>query len=328
MAEAKRARPTIEEELPARVEPLHVHYRPSTWKEVIGQDAAVKTMSKLIKEKSSHCFLLTGSAGVGKTTLARIAARSLGASEGAIKAGEIDAATNTGVDAMRIIRDNSQWKSFDSDVKPFIVDECHRLSAAAWDCILKATEEPPAHVYWFFCTTNAAKVPATIKSRCTPINLKEVSEKDLKVLLDEVCESEDITLDDEIADVIVYEAHGSARQLLVNLATCSHMEDRDDVVEALRGAAETDATIELCRLLVKGGTWRSAMAIVQKMELTSFEGVRIVVTNYFGKVAAGAKNDEQAVRYLQLLENFATPYNQNEGIAPLLMSIGRTLFQG
>jgi DNA polymerase-3 subunit gamma/tau len=143
---------------------LATKYRPETWEEVVGQDAVVKSMKVVVTKKSSKCFLLSGPSGCGKTTLARIAARSLGIKGGGALR-EIDAASKTGVDDMRQVCVDLGYKVLGGGSRGLIVDECHQLSKAAWNSLLKITEEPPPDTYWFFCTTEPSKVPVTIKRR-------------------------------------------------------------------------------------------------------------------------------------------------------------------
>ena len=306
--------------------PLHVKYRPKDWNEVVGQSAAVKALSRLIKDRASQAYILTGPSGCGKTTLARIAAMKWGCLPQSII--DIDAATNSGIDHVRSIQDMARYRSFgEGGERAIIIDEAHGLSRQSWDALLKSIEEPAAHVVWFFCTTNFAKVPATIKTRCTPIVLKSVSEKALGILYDNVCDAEGIDLRDDIADYIIKQAQGSPRQLLVNLELCREAQDKREVQMLLQQASESDAVLELCRFLMRPGSWMKVMAIVNRIDADSHEGTRIVVTNYFGSVLKNAKSDKEAIHALSIIENFATPYNQNEGIAPLLLSVGRTLFQ-
>lgn len=308
-------------------QPLHVQYRPRTWTEVVGQKAAVKTMSRMIEERRSQAYLLSGPSGCGKTTLARIAAKHWGCAPSGIV--EIDAATNSGVDHVRSIQDVARYKTFGKDGgRAIIIDEAHGLSRQSWDALLKSIEEPADHVVWFICTTNAPKVPATIKTRCTPVTLKNVDDKLLADLLDDVCQAENIDLERDVEDVVISEAQGSPRQLLVNLELCREVTSRKEAQELLQKAQTSDQVLELCRFLMRPGSWTKAMAIINRIPADSHEGTRIVVTNYFGSVLKGAKSDNAAIQALAILENFKEPYNTSEGVAPLLVSVGRTLFAG
>lgn len=307
---------------------LHVKYRPGSLKKIVGQAAAVKALGSIIERKSAQSLLFTGPYGCGKTSLARIAALEFGCLADGIM--ELPAAVYTGIDDMRSILDGLQYRPFgESGLKCIILDEAHRLSKQAWDSLLKAIEEPPEYVYWMLCTTEPEKIPATIKSRCAPITLKLISDQDLEKLVDRVCKAEGIEISDGIFQLVVREANGSARQALVNLNLCRDVEDRKEAAELLRTALESDPVLELCRYVTAGsGSWMKAMAIVEKLEGQSPEGVRIVVCNYLASVLKNAKSDKAATATLRILDAFASPYSQSEGLAPLFLSIGNALYGG
>lgn len=313
-------------ENPQSTKPLHVKYRPDCFADVVGQEAAVKALERMIKGRKSQAYLLTGPSGCGKTTLARIAATEWGCSSAGIM--EIDAATNSGVDHVRGIQEAMRYRTFGEEGgRAIIVDECHGLSRQSWEALLKSIEEPPSHVVWFLCTTNPTKVPQTIKTRCTALALKPVSEKALGKLLDRVQNAEDLDTRDDICDFVIHEAGGSPRQMLVNFELCSEAETLKEARQLLQRAHEGDATIELCRFLLNPkGSWPKVMAIINRLASENPEGVRILICNYFGKVLANAKSDREAMHALGVLDQFATPYRQEEGIAPLLLSVGRTMF--
>ncbi len=306
-------------------EALQVKYRPQSWKTVIGQDAAVASLSKAIERAKQQSFILTGPSGTGKTTLARIAAKIAGCDVSAIV--EIDAATHTGIDAMRAINEMTLYKPFgESKKRTFIIDEAHALSKQAWQSLLKAVEEPPSHVLWFFCTTEATKIPVTIKTRCAAYNLKLVKDIELETLLEDVCLKEKIKLRDDIVSLIVSRAEGSPRQLLVNLEMCRDCVTKKQAADLLQAVLDSNPVIELCRFLLNGGTWSKAMRHYEALADENPEGVRIVVVNYMGSVLKGSKSTTLTMRALHILEQFSTPYNASENAAPLLLSMGRTLF--
>lgn len=308
-------------------EVLYDKYRPKTFDEVIGQATVVSSLKTVIEKKRSQTFLFCGPSGCGKTTLARITARAMGCLQKDIR--EIPAAVYTGIEAMREVQEMAQYRPFGKgENKAIIIDEVHRLSGSAWDSLLKILEEPPSFVSWYLCTTELGKVPKTIKTRCSMFMLREVSDNDLRRLLQRVVKAEGIQVPDGVADLVIREAHGSPRQLLSNLGQCQGVKDKKQAAEILKTALEGDATLELCRFLIQGGSWMKVMGIVSKLEGENPEGVRIVVCNYIASVLKSARNDKEAVRLLQMLEAFSTPYNQSERVAPLLLSIGQVLFNG
>lgn len=303
---------------------LHTKYRPRKLKDVIGQAHVVKALDSVLRKGTSHTFLFSGPSGAGKTTLARIASRIVGCKKEDLV--EVDAATRSGVDDMRNIQEMLRYRPFGQEAKrAVIIDECHQLSKSAWNSLLKVTEEPPAWVYFFFCTTEVGKVPATIKTRSAAFTLKDVSSEELIGLVTRVAEEEQYECGEDVLRVVVAEAYGSPRQALVNLALCGSITSKKEAVLVLQSASDSATVIDLCRHLVRGGSWKQALAYVNKLADENTESVRIVVVNYVAAVLKKA-SDKEAPRLLEILDAFSTPYNASEKMAPLLLSVGSVMF--
>ena len=206
-------------------------WRPQTFEEIIAQPHIVRTLKNaLAMGKIHHAFLFAGPRGTGKTTTARILAKALNCVKGPtpdpcgkclpckdIATGsyldviEIDAASNTGVDDIRDLRESSRYVATGGRYKVYIIDEVHRLSGSAFDALLKTLEEPPAHVVFIFATTEAHKVPATILSRCLKFDFRLIPFTPLAEALRRIADVEKIDIEPEAIDIIAHKAAGSLR---------------------------------------------------------------------------------------------------------------------
>ncbi len=189
---------------------LYRKYRPQTFKEVLGQDQIVKVLESSIKLGNiSHAYIFSGSRGTGKTSVARIFARAIGTSVNDLT--EIDAASNNGVDEIRALNEAVSTLPFESKYKVYILDEAHMLSKGAWNALLKTLEEPPAHVIFVLATTEFAKIPETVVSRCQTFSFKKPTQKVLKDLITLIAKKEGFTLEPASADLIALLGDGSFR---------------------------------------------------------------------------------------------------------------------
>ena len=214
-------------------------YRPTNFKEVVGQDHVVQALSNSISQDRIHqAYLLAGTRGVGKTTIARILAKCLNchSADGPvtnpcdecsaceeIKAGrhleflEIDAASRTGVDDMRELIENVQYKPSNGLYKIYLIDEVHMLSKASFNALLKTLEEPPEHVVFIFATTDPDRIPKTVLSRCLQLNLKIVPQNILQNHLLSIVKDENVPNEVDALGLIAESANGSVRDALTLL---------------------------------------------------------------------------------------------------------------
>jgi len=192
---------------------LYRKYRPAKWSEVMGQDHIVEALKDAVENKRvAHAYLFSGSRGTGKTSVARILAKSVETNDEDIY--EIDAASNRGIDNIRELREHVSVLPFSSPFKVYIIDEVHMLSKDAWNALLKTLEEPPKHVIFILATTELDKVPDTIVSRCQTFSFRKPGREVLRKQVLAVAKKEEYDLDAGASDLIALLGDGSFRDAL------------------------------------------------------------------------------------------------------------------
>ena len=249
----------------------------------------VRTLTNsIISGRVAHAFLFCGVRGVGKTTVARILAKSLncfdrspGEAEAcnvcasckevtsgiSVDVQEIDGASNTSVDNIREINENVKYPPVSSNYKIIIIDEVHMISINAFNALLKTLEEPPPHAKFIFATTESQKVPATITSRCQKFNFKTISMQDIIAGMARILKQESIKTDEEALALIAREAKGSFRDALSLLdqviAFNPHAVTTDEVVSIL-GLTGVDSLVRIMTAVLAHDS-ASSLSLVQEL---------------------------------------------------------------
>src|SRR5213592_3358247 len=266
---------------------LYRKYRPQTFADVVGQEAVVRTLTNAIEQdKVRQAYLFAGPRGTGKTSLARILAKSVNCAQGptaqpdntchscvSISAGssldviEMDAASQRGIDDIREIRERVVLQPVEGRHKVYILDEAHQLTYAAWNALLKLIEEPPPHLLFVFCTTELQKVLQTVRSRCQTFVFARPRLPDLVRYLRRVADGEGIDAPDAALALIARGARGSFRDAVSTLDQLAAATEGAITVQAvlqLLGAVEEDSLFRLCDAIVDRDT-AGALVFVEEL---------------------------------------------------------------
>ena len=302
-------------------------YRPSTFSELIGQDAMVRVLTNAVNTgRLAHAFMLTGVRGVGKTTTARIIARGLNCSGPDNKADfgptvepcgqcahclaiaedrhvdvlEMDAASRTGVDDIRELIEGVRYRPTSARYKVYIIDEVHMLSKNAFNALLKTLEEPPEHVKFIFATTEIRKVPVTVLSRCQRFDLRRVSVEELAAHFSGIAGKEGAAISETAVKLIARAADGSVRDglsLLDQAISHADHEIGEEEIRDMLGLADRSQTFDIFEATLKGDG-AGALEILDQQYNAGADPIQVMedlldVTHWLTriKVSPGAAND-------------------------------------
>ncbi len=280
-------------------------FRPQVFEDVIGQKPIVQTLQNAIRmNRIGHAYLFSGPRGVGKTTTARLLAKGLNCIQGPtispcnqcpscleIASGqcmdvlEIDAASNTGVDNIRELRENARYAPSRDRFKIFIVDEVHMLSTSAFNALLKILEEPPSHVAFIMATTERHKLPATILSRCQQFVFRSISAAEIQAHLRSIADREGVKIDDRSLSYVVRASEGSmrdAQSLLDQIISFSGQEVVDEDVRDVLGFIPS----EILDQTVDALAGRDSRALLNNIGIVIDQGLNIqqYVREFIGRI--------------------------------------------
>lgn len=323
---------------------LYRKYRPQKFSEIIGQQHIVQTLSNAIKNnRTGQAYLFTGPRGTGKTTIARVFAKAVNcqkrkdfepcqqcevcrniAENRSLDIIEIDAASNTGVDNIRELRETVKLPPTRAKYKVYIIDEVHMLSTGAFNALLKTLEEPPAHVIFILATTEIHKVPETIISRCQRFDFSRLTLEQIVKKLSSIAKLENVEIEKDALEMIAVAAEGGMRDAESTLAQIIALEDKNITakeVEEILGAAGHQSVEELAELiLAKNST--GALSLVNKIsgEGANFKVLHKSLLNYLRQLMiasvspdlSGLFSLELTKEQIKKLENQAKSYSPKQ----------------
>ncbi|MFZ2975408.1 MAG: DNA polymerase III subunit gamma/tau [Candidatus Moraniibacteriota bacterium] len=270
-------------------ETLYRKYRPKNFSEIIGQAHIVRTLSNSItNNRIGHAYLFTGPRGTGKTSIARILAKTINCEnlkdavtcekcpsckiiteKKSLDIIEIDAASNTGVDNIRELRETVALSNASLKFKVYIIDEVHMLSTGAFNALLKTLEEPPAHVVFILATTEIHKVPPTILSRCQRFDFTRLPIQNIIEKLTLIAKAEKVKIEKEALEMIAISAEGGMRDAESLLGQIISLEDKNITVkevEEILGTADKKTAEEMAEMIVKKNSSSAISKINELLE--------------------------------------------------------------
>jgi DNA polymerase-3 subunit gamma/tau len=287
---------------------LYRKYRPNTLEDMVGNEATIKSLKKEM-ENGSHVFLMTGPAGCGKTTLARIMAKEVGA--GPLSIHEINSAENRGIDTAREVMEDMRFNPSDGDAIVWIFDECHQWLGPVQNAFLKALEDTPDHCYFFLCTTDPQKLIEPLKSRCSIINVKPLSDDEMTYLLKRTARAEKIKVGAEVYERICEIAQGGSRKGLKLLAKVLYLDTDEERLEVLKAGEdnETKESIELCRALTKKTNIKTLFSLLKEIDISDPEKVRQGIMGYMNACLLKGGPSPEIIATLQAFSSADTYRN-------------------
>lgn len=307
-------------------QPLINKYRPISFGEVIGHAEVLDALQRAMASGAHpHSYLLTGAAGLGKTTIARLIANYFKA-----EVHEINGSSSNGIDDMRELIELGDHSGFgESGARAFIIDECHMLSKPAWNAILKMLEEPPPHLYIMLCTTEVSKIIETVRIRCYPVQLKSLPVGKMQELLDIVVECEEWTVAPDVLQAVVQAATGQPRKALSMLQAVHDAPNREEVRRIIQLQEMADPTLKLMQAVVAGkASWKIVQDYLKNIPDEEYEEMSIIAGRYIAATMISSEHSEKAERLWRVLEAFVYPTQTFDKKVAFIAMLGRIVWAG
>lgn len=262
---------------------LYRRFRPKTFAEIVGQQEAVRVLMEKVKSRSvPHALLLAGPSGVGKTTIARILRRELGCGKNDYQ--ELDVGDNRGIDTARQLKRTISLAPMSGKCRIVLLDEVHRSTSDFQSAILKLLEDCPAHVYFILATTEPDGLLPTIRTRCTHLALKPLSESDLRVLVGMTLKKTGYPnwekTSGAVVNKIVEVSEGSARKALVLLEKVIGLKDEREQLDAIESEGVKKSAESIAKLLMSRAKWPEVSACLKSLEGEDAERIRRMILGY------------------------------------------------
>ena len=307
---------------------LYRKYRPKTFDEITGQKFITQTLKNIIKNnKISHSYLFIGPRGTGKTSTAKIFAKTINCVD--IKEGnsceaclnclmsnknenvdiiEMDAASNNGVDEIREIKNHISLMPSNFKYKIYIIDEVHMLSQGAFNALLKTLEEPPEHVIFILATTDPQKIPLTIKSRCQIFEFESLHKNLIAERLKYICEEEKIKIDDKSINLIAENSNGGLRDaigLLDQLSSYTNSSITENDVLLISGKITEDEVKQIIEYIISND-FNNCFKMIDELEISGkkLNLVAESIINYLKKNLIQDNNQIEKNNFLEIILNF------------------------
>ena len=283
---------------------LYKKYRPQTLAEIKGNKEVVSSLVTMLedKEKMPHVYLFHGATGCGKTTLGRIIKNTLLISDNDYK--EINSSELRGIDTVREIIKNSQYRPIDSAYRIYLIDECHKLTNDAQNAFLKILEDTPPHIIFILATTEPEKLIKAIKGRCQQFQVSPLSDNEMKGLLKKVVKKEGDSIEPEVYSQIIESAEGLPRNALQILEQVLSTEEEKRLEIAKKSVLVASESIELCRALLSNSNWKKVREILTNLKGQEAESIRRHVLGYAQAVLLKSENNKAGL----VMEEFIEPF--------------------
>jgi DNA polymerase III gamma/tau subunit len=282
---------------------LYHKYRPTTFEDIIGNKNMIDSLkADLAKKTPPHAYLFHGPTGCGKTTLARIVSGVLGCVGSDFR--EVDSADFRGIDTVRDIRKQSQFRPLGGSCRVWLIDECHKMTNDAQNALLKALEDTPKHIYYILATTEPQKLLGTIRGRCSQYAVTPLDDNEMMLLLRKVTKAEGDTLQKMVYEQIVQDSLGHPRNALQVLDQVLAVPAESRFAVAKIQAERQSQTIELCRTLMGSNGWKKIAGVLNGLTKEDPESIRRAILGYCNAILLKEDN----VTAGKVMEQFIEPF--------------------